>query len=400
MKTLKLASRKIQSLGKTTVSKYISRLTENPDLPLPIRSQEVLLIKRPITNELPQGFRSYFILNNSELKNVSVENCFKLDSELNYLTEGDIVRFDPERNSLRTIYRRNSNFNSLLVTERCNSYCLMCSQPPKNRDDSYIVDELLEAIPLMSRQTLELGITGGEPTLLGDDLIKILRNIKNYLPNTTVHVLTNGRRFSDTDFTLNIANINHPDLMFGIPLYSDISNLHDYVVQAQGAYDETIKGILNLKRLEQKVEIRVVLHKQTYQRLPQLADFIVRNLLFVDHVALMGLEMMGFTKPNLSTLWIDPTEYQNELVEAVMILSRFKMRVSIYNHQLCLLDPRLYEFNRKSISDWKNVYMPECEDCIRKDECGGFFSSATFKYSDKIKPFVKHLNDKPTLRMP
>ena len=123
--------------------------------------------------------------------------------------------------------------------------------------------------------------------------------------------------------------------------------------------------------------------------MPQLADFIVRNLLFVDHVALMGLEMMGFTKPNLSTLWIDPTEYQNELVEAVMILSRFKMRVSIYNHQLCLLDPRLYEFNRKSISDWKNVYMPECEDCIRKDECGGFFSSATFKYSDKIKPFVK-----------
>ena len=74
--------------------------------------------------------------------------------------------------------------------------------------------------------------------------------------------------------------------MFGIPLYSDIASKHDFVVQAKGAYDETI-GILNLKAYNQKVEIRVVLHQKTYERLPQLALFIVRNLQFVDHVALM-----------------------------------------------------------------------------------------------------------------
>jgi hypothetical protein len=34
---------------------------------------------------------------------------------------------------------------------------------------------------------------------------------------------------------------------------------------------------------------------QTFARLPQLAEFIVRNLTFVDHVALMGLEITGFT---------------------------------------------------------------------------------------------------------
>ena len=55
---------------------------------------------------------------------------------------------------------------------------------------------------------------------------------------------------------------------------------------------------MNLKRLGQKVEIRVVLHKQTYRRLPQLAEFLTRNLLFVNHVALMGLEITGFTRAN------------------------------------------------------------------------------------------------------
>lgn len=386
---INLTSRKIEPLSNVTVNKGISRLTENRNLPLPLRSKEILLVRENL-KVLPEGFKSYFLYNTLENKIKLTANCFKVDKELGYLAEGDIIRFDPIRRSVRTLYRLNSNHNFLLVTERCNSYCLMCSQPPKERDDSYLVDELLEVIPLMSRQTIELAITGGEPTLLGNNLLKLLRSIKNNLPYTSIHILTNGRRFSNLEFTKTIAKIDHPDLMFGIPLYSDISNLHDYVVQADGAYDETIKGIMNLKRLDQKIELRVVIHKQTYQRLPQLAEFITRNLLFVDHIALMGLEMMGFTKPNLSSLWIDPVDYQDELVESVKILSDFKMNVSIYNHQLCLLDPSLYEYSKKSISDWKNEYMPECEPCTRKDECGGFFSSAKFKYSSNIKPFLQN----------
>jgi len=61
-----------------------------------------------------------------------------------------------------------------------------------------------------------------------------------------------------------------------------------------------------LKRHGLKVEIRVVIHKQTYERLPQLARFIVRNLTFVDQVVWMGLEMTGFTRANIDALWIDP----------------------------------------------------------------------------------------------
>lgn len=192
----------------------------------------------------------------------------------------------------------------------------MCSQPPKNINDKYLVDEILTMIPLISSETKEIGITGGEPTLLGDNLIVIFKRFKSYLSDTSVHVLTNGRNFIQTDFVKKIAEIEHPDLMFGIPLYSDVPSVHDYVVQATNAYNETLKGIINLKSMNQKVEIRVVLHKQTYKRLPQLAEFITRNLLFVDHIALMGLEMMGFTKANLNSLWIDPVDYQRELVEA------------------------------------------------------------------------------------
>jgi len=173
--------------------------------------------------------------------------------------------------------------------------------------------------------------------------------------------------------------------MVGIPLYSDLSHRHDYVVQADGAFDETIRGILNLKRLRQRVEIRVVLHRQTVDRLPELAHFIARNLRFVDQVALMGLEMTGFTRANLQTLWIDPYDYRELLREAVEILDSAHVQVKIYNHQLCVLHRTLWRFARKSISDWKNEYLAECSDCAAREQCGGFFTSAKLRYSDHIE---------------
>jgi len=339
------------------------------------------------TDNPPAGYSAYLIphgLDPAMEAFVHEKPVMKLTEDFDYLRKGDVIRFDAPANRISVMYRRESLQNSFLVTERCDNYCLMCSQPPKDVDDGWLVDDIFQAIPLISPETKEIGFTGGEPTLLGDRLIEALRLCKEHLPATAVHVLSNGRRFSDMEFAKKWAAIDHFDMMVGIPVYSDISSTHDYVVQADGAFDQTIRGILNLKRLGQRVEIRVVIHKQTCGGLPRLAEFIARNLLFVDHVALMGLEMMGFTRANLDSLWIDPTEYQAELYEAVRILDAARLRVSVYNHQLCLLDKRLWPFAVKSISDWKNEYFQECEGCAVKDRCGGFFSSAKFKRSDRI----------------
>jgi His-Xaa-Ser system radical SAM maturase HxsC len=246
------------------------------------------------------------------------------------------------------------------------------------------VDELRQVIPLVSPETRELGITGGEPGLLRERLIELIALMKSYLPRTAVHVLSNGRQFADADFARSLGELGHPDLMIGIPLYSDLPEEHDFVVQARGAYDETIRGISNLKRAGVRVEIRFVVHEATYRRLPEFAEFVTRNLLFVDHVALMGLEPTGFAKTNIDALWIDPLDYQEHLRKAVLALSRARLNVSIYNHQLCVLDPSLHRFARKSISDWKNRYFDDCEACTRQPSCGGFFASATLRRSRGI----------------
>ena len=262
----------------------------------------------------------------------------------------------------------------------------MCSQPPRDVADGWIVDEILGALPIIDPDTREIGFTGGEPTLLGDRFFELVQAAKSYLPRTGLHILTNGRSFCDPLQARQLAAIGHADLMLGIPVYADLAHVHDYVVQADGAFDETIRGLMNLRAAGVQTELRVVLHRQTVGRLTALAYFITRNLLFVDQVALMGLEITGFTRANLEALWIDPIEYQSELVEAVGILKRARVKVAIYNTPLCLLHPSLRSVAVQSISDWKQEYLPACNGCSARGRCAGFFASAKYRRSEHIRP--------------
>jgi His-Xaa-Ser system radical SAM maturase HxsC len=307
--------------------------------------------------------------------------------ELDYLSDGDVVSIN-EQGFVRTLFRKNSSHNFILVTDQCNSYCLMCSQPPKRINDFDRINEHLRLIDLIDPQTRELGITGGEPTLFKSDFLRLIEYCKNKLPTTALHVLTNGRLFYYRCLAQDLATIGHPDLMLGIPVYSDVDFEHDYVVQAKGAFEETVLGLHNLARYNVPVEIRVVIHRQTYHRLPKLAEFVARNFPFASHVALMGMEMFGFVNANFDELWIDPYDYQAELKEAAEILFLSGLQVSIYNHQLCVLDKTLWPFARKSISDWKNIYLEDCNECTLRERCGGLFQSAVKKHSAYIKPFL------------
>jgi hypothetical protein len=99
----------------------------------------------------------------------------------------------------------------------------------------------------------------------------------------------------------------------------------------------------------------------------------------------MGLENMGYVKKNWETLWIDPVDYMSTLEEAALALTRQGMLVSIYNLQLCLLPKSLWGLARKSISDFKNIYLPECEGCAAKEHCAGLFLSQQDRHSAHIR---------------
>jgi His-Xaa-Ser system radical SAM maturase HxsC len=322
----------------------------------------------------------------------------QLPEPLHYLSPGDVLAISPDGRRLQVKWRHWSHQNSLLLTERCDHYCLMCSQPPKTARDDYLLEDAFDVVRLLPRGTRNIGFTGGEPTLHRDRLLELLSLCRSLLPEAGVHVLSNGRRFANPAFAHAWAAVDNPNMMVGIPLYGSEPTLHDYVVQAKGAFTDTVRGIINLADAGAAVEIRVVIHKQTAPYLPEIAEFIARNLPFVNQVALMGLEMIGFARANMEEVWIDPLEYRDALTEAVMLLDRRRIKTMIYNHQLCLIDRAIWPWAVKSISDWKNEYHPECLECSVRTACGGFFFSAKYRVSDNIRA-VKGESDLPRLTL-
>ena len=182
-----------------------------------------------------------------------------------------------------------------------------------------------------------------------------------------------------------IAAVGNANFTTSIPLYASTSPVHDFVVQAKGAFDQTIQGLYNAAKHGLKIEIRIVLHKQTIPGLMDLMDFIYRNLPFVDHVALMGLENMGYVKKNWDILWIDPLDYADKLEEAVRFMWYRRIHVSVYNLPLCVVPRDIWSFARQSISDYKNIYLDECEGCNLRQHCSGLFQSGETRHSCGIK---------------
>jgi His-Xaa-Ser system radical SAM maturase HxsC len=309
-------------------------------------------------------------------------------AKFSYLSAGDILGIHNDSGKFRSLFRSNSRHNSFLVTERCNNYCLMCSQPPKDIDDRWILDEIRESLPLIDKSTQTLTFTGGEPLSDWPEFTRVLANCRDELPNTAVQVLTNGRAFAKSEIVDAWRKVNHPKLIAAIPVYAAVDYVHDYVVQAKGAFDETILGILKLKDRGQRVEIRVVLHARTAPIIAETCRWFARNLPFVDHIALMGLENTGFAIANEAQLWIDPIDYQAALAEAVDLLVAANVNVSVYNLQRCVLAPSVWPYAVQSISDWKNAFIAECEPCTEKTRCAGFFSSGRPRRSKAITPIL------------
>jgi His-Xaa-Ser system radical SAM maturase HxsC len=345
----------------------------------------ILIWERP-TDELPELPADFKLVLTKSPCSPDSGRLQQLPEWMSYLETGDLIHVAPTSGAVRVLHRGQSMHNSYLLTEQCNSHCLMCSQPPKETEDRARVIELIKLFKMAPRIVRPIGLTGGEPLLCGELFLELLDTITSYHPNAPIHILSNGRLFARTAWAKKIAAIATGDLMFGIPLYSDIARRHDFVVQAKGAFDEAILGILALKDAGIAVEIRNVLHMQTVDRLRQFARFIVNNLRFVDHVAMMGLEGTGHTKMNLNALWIDPLDYAADLDAAVRSMARAGVPVSIYNLQHCILPESAWPYSRQSISDWKNAFDDACAGCEVRSECAGFFTSGTPLKSAHISP--------------
>jgi His-Xaa-Ser system radical SAM maturase HxsC len=218
--------------------------------------------------------------------------------------------------------------------------------------------------------------------------ILLAAEVQERLPKTSIHVLTNGRAFARAEVVQAWSRLDRSRACVGIPVYSAVDAVHDYIVQSENALDETVLGILRLKDRGNRVEVRVVLHRLTVERLIETCEWLARNLPFLDHVALMGMEETGFALANHAMLWMDPIDYGSVLARAVSALAAARMKVSVYNLPLCVLPEAVRPFAVRSISDWKNDHHEVCAPCEERKRCAGFFTTGRPRLSRGIAPII------------
>lgn len=308
---------------------------------------------------------------------------------LNELEEFDVVEFYSE-NKFRIIYNAGPDGATLFVTNKCNSNCIMCpcSELFRQKNDIETVEHLCSVIEYLPDDIHFITITGGEPTLIRESMFILLEKICNHFQsNTQFLLLTNGRSFSVGSYLNNFIKFAPDRLLFGIPIYGYSSETHDYITQAPGSFVQTVKGLKNLLRYGQKIELRIVVSKLNLSYMDHIAKFIVRELKGVSCVNIMATEMCGAAAKNHSIVWVDYKEAFQASKNAIQILVKSGIDVSLYNFPLCKVDKGYWGLCHKSISDYKISYYDSCQKCSVKDLCGGVFRSTLALTKMELSPF-------------
>ncbi|MDX8456019.1 His-Xaa-Ser system radical SAM maturase HxsC [Mesorhizobium sp. VK9D] len=284
--------------------------------------------------------------------------------------DGDTMLVVPTRKTAHRLIRASSRHNTLLVTERCDQICVMCSQPPKKHHVDMF--PLFETAVLLAPEHSTIGLSGGEPTLYKAKLFEFLRRTMAARPDVHFHILTNGQHFDRSDLPV-LRDLDLTRVLWGIPVYSSDSAVHDDIVGKPGAFEQLRPNLALLCQVGARIELRTVLTKPNAPGLLDLAKLVTTALPFVEVWAIMQLENIGYGRKNWSTLFFDSSTGFDQIARALDIAVARGVRTKLYNFPLCTV-PRAYQsYAPSTISDWKRSYVEECAACSLRQECGGFF---------------------------
>ncbi len=287
---------------------------------------------------------------------------------------------------LYPIYSSACSDNAIVVTQHCNSNCLMCPVPEKIRrtEEPPTLEELLRLADYIPSDTPHLTITGGEPFLIGDPIYVLLAFLKQTHPQTEYQILTNGRIFAVKEAVDRFVGSRPDCTSLGIPLHGPSEEIHDAIVQSKWAFRQTVTGIRNLLAKGERVDLRFVVSSLNHRYITEMAEFVIRYLPEVASVKVMGLEMTGNAAVNRERVWIPYEEAFRDAKKGIDLLIGVGIDVELYNFPLCTVDPGYWGLCCRSITDTKINYLPECDACKVRHQCGGIFYSS--------KNFVKQVH--------
>lgn len=271
----------------------------------------------------------------------------------------------------------------ICVWNKCNSRCLMCTNPTGFREkDSFkdygleVLKKRIKNLEIFDEQKKliddKIILTGGEPTIHPDffELIKFIR--KEFPQDLIIELDTNGRRFYYPSFTRQLLSFGNINLLISLHGYD--AKTHDAVTRVPGSFYQTTTGIKNIIRCTnlglKELEIRVILTKLTYKCIERILAFIKNSFPEITRVVIIFMEMEGQAGKNVKVVGIRYKDVKKTINRIKKWISQFK-EMRFYHFPLCVIDPTLWKYTWRTEPKYEVTFLDSCQQCLYKKYCLG-----------------------------
>lgn len=251
----------------------------------------------------------------------------------------------------------------------CNNRCRFCMEYNKRsvfreRTTAEIKREMQLA---KRRGSNYIELIGGEFTIR-PDAVTLLSYAKD-LGFETIMIATNGRLFSYPDRARKFIESGLNSLVFSI--HGHTAELHDFLTQAKGSYDQLRAGVANAMQLSKELGIEMqfgantTVVKPNYKFLPEIGEYI-RSL---------GIG-------NTEFIFVDSNEggaYDN-----------FDELVPTFSESAPYINKCLEIGDRDSLGHWHIRYVPLCIFIEHLDRISEIHEGTTFKTEHLAPDFIDY----------
>ncbi|MBD3359219.1 MAG: radical SAM protein [Candidatus Buchananbacteria bacterium] len=290
----------------------------------------------------------------------------------------------------------------LRLSYACNNNCLFCLDKEAQSNNEQFVSE--KDLQSEIKQALKEGyrkiiLSGGEPTIHPRflHLVKFCQN----LGFERIQIITNGRMLAYRKFARQtlISGVN--EVTFS--LHGLDAQTHDYLVGVEGAYDQLIQGLHNIRASNCIINIDIVLNKKNIKQVHEIIDFFSKNYSIYEY-DLLHLIPFGNAFKNLSNLVLSYKDYQQKSWQKVLTLAKNDKRYFIWtnrlpaqyleDHEALIQDPHKLSDELKGRRHMFENYLQNNKELACKDgqRCAFCF---LHDFCLKLSQFKENINYKP-----
>ncbi len=294
----------------------------------------------------------------------------------------------------------------LTLGYQCNNNCIICAvSSHDNKKNIMSTKEIIDFInkaKIFEKNIEKIEISGGEPTIR-KDFFHIMNHIKTNFPETHLYLLTNGRRFSNPQFTKKCSDYNFEDII--IAVHGPNKKIHERITRVKNSFLETMRGIKNILNFGMNASTKTIITKINYKYLPLIAEFVATNFGNVKRHTFHGLDICGNVKKNFKDVGISMKKTKLMLEEAIDVLSSYGVSTGLYSIPYCYLDeyywkfvlpqPKTTFFYKSPKKEMINHMLNEkygtqkkCEKCVMNVFCCGIWDSYYQKFGNEINPIL------------